>query len=91
MRRCHILKTALEQKLADNTDKISRHDSQIDQIEKTLETHSKQIQDFQTNNMNVPANQAAVPAVPADSEASRGIISEVTRNINERLERQKIL
>ena len=86
---------ALEQKLADNTDKISRHDSQIDQIEKTLETHSKQIQDFQTLNINVPANQAAVPAVPAepavpaDSEASRGIISEVTRNINERLERQK--
>ena len=84
---------ALEQKLTDNTDRISRHDSQIDQIEKTLETHSKQIQDFQTNNINVPANQAAVPAepaVPADSEASRGIISEVTRNIDERLERQKI-
>ena len=86
---------ALEQKLADNTDKISRHDSQIDQIEKTLETYSKQIQDFQTNNINVPANQAPVPAVPAepalpaDNEASRGIISEVTRNINERLERQK--
>ena len=83
---------ALEQKLADNTAKISRHDSQIDQIEKTLETHSKQIQDFQTNSINVPAYQAdvpAVPAVPADSEASRGIISEVTRNINKRLERQK--
>ena len=82
---------ALEQKLADNTDQISRHDSQIDQIEKTLETHSKQIRDFQMNNINVPANQAAEQAVPADSEASRGIFSEVTRNLTKDLKDKKIL
>ena len=75
---------ALEQKLANHTDKISRHDSQIDQIEKTLETHCKQIQDFQKNNTDVPANQAGI-AVRADGDASRGIVTEVTRNINEDL------
>ena len=81
----------LEQKLTDNTDRISRHDSQIiDQIDKVLESHSKQMKDFQKNNPDVFANQAEI-AVPADSEASRGIVSEVTRNINERLERQKVL